>query len=126
MFEELELKDSDDGYAIQLRQMFNLPMPTVEVVEATGEDIELIEDLAEIEAFPIDDDEPEEVEYLEDNDVELERELEQDDSSQDISAPEQELFSKDEDVQIGDEWFNEIAAEEPLESDSSDMSEYFE
>lgn len=60
MFEELDQKESsgelNDDYVLQLRQIFNLPLPEIAVYVSTNDDEALVEDFADIENFKMDDD----------------------------------------------------------------------
>lgn len=59
MFEELDQKESsgeiNDDYVLQLRQIFNLPLPEI-AVYVPNDDEALVEDFADIENFKIEDD----------------------------------------------------------------------
>lgn len=91
MFEELDQKESsgeiNDDYVLQLRQIFNLPLPDIAVYVSTNDDEALVEDFADIENFKIDDDSIQDDETF----VMSEEQLDQSEEQQELESERDEL-----------------------------------
>lgn len=124
----------NDELLLQLRQIFNLSMPEIELVEAP--DTEMLDDFAEIENFKIEDGsaEEEEIEYLDDDEANTskenvssqlsdlfnERSLESGEESDNAEYYYKEVEIEDENVLVKEETVSE------LESTADDISNHFE
>lgn len=115
MFEDLDEKETageiSDDYVLQLRQIFNLQLPEIEIIEKINE-----EDFAEIENFKIEDDSVDDV---------LTYMLSEDQSEEPLD-PENEQDEQNESMHLdddGEEYFFHVEKSEEVQDDDQEADD---
>lgn len=115
MFDDLDEKETageiSDDYVLQLRQIFNLQLPEIEIIEKINE-----EDFAEIENFKIEDDSVDDV---------LTYMLSEDQSEEPLD-PENEQDEQNESMHLdddGEEYFFHVEKSEEVQDDDQEADD---